>query len=140
MTVVLETSYQMMMHHLHQNAIPSKGECLAILTSSRGEISGVCKANPNLAHVFKFYDYQLAELCHQADRIAELARRLFAEYGERKAVAKILIRHRLSHVGFRALDCEKSGRELLLSQPSVKLEKLIPQYEPDDLNKLFEEA
>lgn len=139
--VKIKSPDYIMMHHLHQNAIPSRAECLEILLSSRGEISGVCKANPNLAHVFKFYDYQLAELCHQADRIAELSRKLYAEYGERKAVARILIRHRLSHIGFLALDrCEKKGRELLLGLPLVKMEKLVPQYVPDDLNKLFEEA
>ena len=138
--VKIKSPDYIMMHHLHQNAIPSRAECLEILTSSRGDIGGLCKANPNLAHVFKYYDYQLAELCHRADRIAELARKLYAEYGERKAVAKVLLRHPLYHIGFLALDREEKGREILLALPLSRLEKLIPQYTPDDLNKLFAEA
>ena len=90
---------------------------------------------------FRFYEYHLAELSCTADKLAVIARSLFAEYsGDRAAVAKIISKHKLCSVAFRALECDKKGSELLLSMPSDKLLRLIPTYEPEDLYKLFEQS
>ena len=72
------------------------------------------------------------------DKLALLAKSLYKEYtGDRSAVAKIILKHKLSFVGFRAIDSGESGGEILLAQPIEKLAKMIPDYEPDDMYSLF---
>jgi hypothetical protein len=67
----------------------------------------------------------------QADQIAELARGLYTELnGDRGAVAAVLLRHKLSPVGFRALTCPDAGRDILLSLDVARLAKYIDEYEP----------
>ena len=67
-----------------------------------------------------------------------LAKSLYKEYsGDRAAVAKIILKHRLSFIAFRCLESEVSGGQLIMECPVEKLAKLIPDYEPEDLYSLF---
>ena len=94
--------------------------------------------NPHLIPYFKYYDYKISELKFQADQIATLSRNLYQEYGnDKKALAKIISNHRLAIVGFRAVTNTLSGSEILLSLDIDKFIKYIPDYEPEDIRKLF---
>ena len=87
---------------------------------------------------FKYYEYKLAELKCSANKLAALSRGLYNEYDrDRAAVAKVLIRHKLSSVGFMALDRKGDGEELLLTLPREKLLKLIEDYIPDDVTTIL---
>lgn len=129
-----------MMNHLKQTNEVSKYNCLALLVEGKQrEIEIICDSNPHLLPVFKYYDYRLCELKYQADRIGQLARYLKKEYGEdRAAIAQIIKKHKLSDVGFRALSDESNGSEIFMRQSLEKIIKLIPDYESDDIDKLFE--
>lgn len=127
------------MHKLTSAKSITKASCIEMLISGGDELDILLKANPQLQHVVKYYDYKLSELEFTADRIAELARALNTEFsGDRGAVAKTIKKHRLYFVGFLALDRKGSGRELLLSQPIEKIIKLIDEYEGEDLREIFD--
>ena len=127
-----------MMHRIASYATLTKRDCLTMLISGDGDVKKMSDANPALVPIFKYYDYRLAELKYQADKLALLARSLYKEYSkDRRAVANIILKHKLSFVGFRALDTEESGAEILLAQPIEKLLKQIPDYEPEDMSALF---
>ena len=129
------------MHRLNLSGHIPKQDCLILLLSGRENIDLYLTANPDLVPAIKFYDYKLAELCLSADRLGEMARRLFDEYsGDRGAVARIINRHPLAPIAFRCLSRPESGSEILRSMPIERITKLIPTYEPEDLSKLFEEV
>jgi hypothetical protein len=128
----------LMMHRLASVDTVTKRDALYMLISDVGEIKTMTDANPALVPLFKYYDYRLSELKYQADKLALLAKSLYKEYtGDRSAVAKVILKHKLSFVGFRAIDSGESGGEILLAQPIEKLAKMIPDYEPDDMYSLF---
>lgn len=136
--VKIKSPDYVMMHRLIQVDDLSKLNCIELLQNDPVKRDQLCAANPPLVPVFKYYEYRLAELYYTADRIALLARRLFAEYSnDRGAVAKIIGKHPLAHVGFRALECDRTGREILKGYPIEKLVKLIPDYVREDLAALF---
>ena len=127
-----------MMHRLKHNDGISKKDCVETILYIQKDVERICQSNPSLIHIFKYYDYQLAELRFQANKIACLSRSLFEEYSnDRGAVAKIISKHKLSYIGFKALENILSGEEILNSLPLEKLIKYIPEYVEEDLNDLF---
>ena len=121
----------LVMHRLRLSRTVSKEDCLSLLLSGSGDVELLCSANPALIPTIKYYDFRLSELILQADQMAELARGLFHEYdGNRAAVAAVLLRHKLSPVGFRALTCPDAGRDILLSLDVQRLAKYIDDYTP----------
>jgi hypothetical protein len=128
-----------MMHRLKHNDGISKKDAVTTLLYIKSDVEKICKSNPLLIHIFKYYDFKLAELNFQANQMATLARSLYNEYSnDRGAVAKIIKPHKLAFIGFKALENpDLKGEEILAGAPIEKLIKLIPDYVPDDLNTLF---
>ncbi len=128
-----------MMHRLKHNDGISKKDAVTTLLYIKSDVEKICKSNPLLIHVFKYYDFKLAELNFQANQMASLARSLYNEYSnDRGAVAKIIKPHKLAFIGFKALENPNlKGEEILAGAPIEKLIKLIPDYVPEDLNDLF---
>ena len=126
------------MHRLKHNDGISKKDAISTLLYIKSDVDKICKSNPLLIHIFKYYDYKLAELNHQANQMASLARSLYNEYSnDRAAVAKIIKPHKLAFIGFKALETDQKGEEILNGAPIEKLVKLIPDYIPEDFNDLF---
>lgn len=127
-----------MLHRLKHNDGISKKDAITTLLHIRSDVEKICKSNPLLIHVFKYYDFKLAELNFQANQMAALARSLYNEYSnDRGAVAKIIKSHKLAYIGFKALENNLTGEEIMNQTPIEKRIKLIPDYEPEDLNDLF---
>lgn len=127
-----------MKHRFHQVRSVPKYDCITMLVSGDSTVSTLCENNPCLVPLFKYYDYKLAELKYQASQMATLARNLYEEYGgDRKALAAVISKHKLSIIGFRAIACSESGEELLLSLTVDKLARLIPDYEAEDIYSIF---
>ena len=117
----------------------TKKECVLILLHERERLERIFETCPVLAPMVKYYDYKIAELLCDADKIGILAKSLYEEYShDRKAVAGVLGKHRLSAVGFRCIDTGLSGREVLLAMPVERFCKWIPDYvHEDDISALF---
>lgn len=127
-----------MMHSLRQMSSIKKRDCIAMLLKKSEKIKIICDSNPHLIPVFKYYDFRLAELKLQADKLGELSRLMYKEYSrDRAAVAKIITKHKLSTVAFKCLDTGEEGGKILFKLPIEKISKLIPDYEQEDLYSLF---
>ena len=125
-------------HHLLQMKSIPKRECIQMLIEASTEIEVICETNPELIPVFKFYDYHLSRLRHQANRLGALSRQLYEEYSrDRSAVAKIILKHPLAWIGFKCIEQEGNGSEFLMQMPLEKLVKMIPEYPEEDLSALF---
>ncbi len=136
--VKIKSPDYLVQHRITNISAISKRDAVFILINEKEKVENLTSASPALIPYFKFYDFKLSELCYTADKLSVIARSLFSEYSaDRAAVAKIISKHRLSGIAFRALDCTDTGAEILLSTPIEKLIKLIPTYEPEDLYSLF---
>ncbi len=94
-----------MMHRLKHNDGISKKDAITTLLYIKSDVEKICKSNPLLVHIFKYYDYKLSELNYQANQMAALSRSLYNEYSnDRAAVAKIIKPHKLAFIGFKALE------------------------------------
>lgn len=125
-------------HRLKFPAGMAAVDCLRLLLEMPEKADAVMEANPRLVPRIRYFQFRLAELVHLADRMGELAKKLYEEYShDRRAVAGVILSHRLSFVGFRCLESEMRGGEYLLTVPAEKLAKLIPDYEEEDLSLLF---
>lgn len=129
-----------MMHHVSMMKFITKKECVNILLNERERMEIILQRSPDVVPCLKYYDYRISELFYNADKMALLAKRLFNEYGnDRKAVARIISKHKLATVGFRSIDTGESGSEVLRGMQFDKFCKLIPDYVPDDMSLLFVE-
>ncbi len=132
--VKIKSPDYLVMHKMKQRNGIAKRDAIAMIMSNDEAIEVICRSNPNLVPVFKYYEFRLAELKYQADKLGILSKSLYREYsGDRRAVAKIILKHRLSFVGFRCLESEESGGEIFIKMPVEKIAKYIPDYEPEDL-------
>ena len=115
-----------------------KYRIIDLLRSGSVSVYDISEDFPNFSHYFKYYDFKMTELNHQAKVFCDLTDRVYEEYShERKAVANIIKNHRLSAIGFMHLDSGKSGVEILDSLPLQKYCKYIPDYRPERLSELF---
>lgn len=136
--IKIKSPHYLVQNKLLQTGSITKEDAIEMLISESPKIEVLTKARPDLIPNFKYYDYKLAELKCSANKLAALARGLYNEYDrDRAVVAKVLIRHKLSSVGFMALDREGDGEELLLTLPREKLLKLIEDYIPDDVTTIL---
>ncbi len=127
-----------MLHKLASMKALSKRECVRILLEEPESVKDICAECPHLIPVFKFYDFEIAELCHIANKLAAMAKNLLAEYsGDRGAVAKVISSHRLAFAAFRALNLGKDGAAFVLALSADRLCKFLPDYKTEDLRELF---
>lgn len=128
----------LVMHRLRDSRSFTKRDCIAMILEHSSAIDVICDANPMLIPTFKYYEFKLAELKYQADKLGVLARSLYREYdGDRRAVAGIILKHPLSFIGFSCLDSDEGGGDIAMKLPVERLDRLIPTYEPEDLYALF---
>lgn len=126
------------LHRLKTMDTVSKRDAIEMILAKSDDIDKICSANEALIPLFKFYEFKLAELKLQADKIGVLARSLLREYdGDRGAVARVITKHPLSSFGFLALDKNASGGELLLASDVNRIARLIPDYVEDDICSIF---
>lgn len=126
------------LHRLKTMDTVSKRDAIEMILAKSDDIDKICSANEALIPLFKFYEFKLAELKLQADKIGVLARSLLREYdGDRGAVARVITKHPLSTFGFLALDKNASGGELLLESDVNRIARLIPDYVEDDIYSIF---
>ena len=136
--VKIKSPDYIVMHRLRLSGYLPKRECLIMLLEGGESAQLLLSLNPALLPTAKYYDFRLTELCHTADLLGDLARRLYEEYsGDRGAVARIIGKHPLAFVAFRCLGSAERGSEILRSMTVERIAKLIPDYVPEDLSHLF---
>ncbi len=122
------------LHHLSTMQELSKKTCLELLIINPEKITSIIKERPQLRPAIKYYEYKLAELCNSAEQMVKFTRNLYAEYSfDRKAVAMVIKKHPLSGIGFKCLDCNKTGEELLFAMRLENLCDMIEDYTPVDV-------
>jgi len=128
----------LMLHRLSSNSNFSKERIVGMIRDKVIDISDICNDFPNFAHYFKYYDFKISELEYQAKVFSDMTKRIYEEYShDRKAVAIIIKAHRLSPIGFMALDSGKTGEEILKEMSIKRYCKYIPDYEPERFSELF---
>lgn len=128
----------LMLHRMSSNANFSKERIISMIRDGSVSVQDICEDFPNFAHYFKFYDFKISELEYQAKVFCDLTDKIYEEYShERKAVANIIKKHRLSAFGFKHLDSGKTAHELLLEMPLTQYCKYIPDYQTERLSVLF---
>ena len=128
----------LMLHRMSSNSNFSKERIISMIRHGSVSVQDICEDFPNFAHYFKFYDFKISELEYQAKVFCDLTDCIFEEYShERKAVANIIKKHRLSPIGFMHLDSGETGQEILNNLPLNKYCKYIPDYQPEKLSTVF---
>jgi hypothetical protein len=126
------------LHRLKSVETVSKKDAIQMILDASEDIEKICSANASLVPLFKFYEFKIAEVKVQADKIGVLSRSLLREYdGNRGSVARVISKHPLSTYGFLALDKNKSGGELFIESGVDKIAKYIPDYTEPDIYSLF---
>lgn len=128
----------LVMNKLSQIKSLSKKDCLTLLLNKSESIDVITERTPDLRVYFKFYEYKLAELRMLANKFVLLTKGLYREFDQnRGAVAKVISKHRLSGIGFCALDTDLTGEEIIDNLHIEKLLRLIPDYEPETFDSIF---
>ena len=128
----------LMLHRMSSNSNFSKERIVGLLRNGSVNVYDISEDFPNYSHYFKYYDFKIDELKHQAKVFCDLTDRVYEEYSnERKAVANIIKNHKLAAIGFMHLDSGKTSNEILESLPLQKYCRYIPDYQPEKLSYLF---
>lgn len=136
--VKIKSPDYIMMHHVSTMKTITKKECVRVLLYERERLDVIYENCPEIIPAIKYYDYKIAELLHDADKIGMLSQSLYNEYShDRKAVAGVISKHRLAMVGFACITNGQKGRDFLLGMPFEKFCKLLPDYQPEDISLLF---
>lgn len=128
--VKVKTPEYVFAHHFLKGNNVSK---LSIISVARNEDSfnSLIYDYPNLAHIFKYYSFKLAETKHAIIFMVNYARRLFQEFNmDRKAVALRIKHSPYAHFGFKALNCDLSAEEIFDNITDKQRANLIPDYKP----------
>ena len=136
--IKVKTPEYLALHRLSSNSNFSKERVIEILRLGTANANDLCNDFPVFAPYFKYYDFKMEELKHDANAFCDFTKRLYEEYShERKAVANIIKKHRLSSIGFKSLDSGRSGGEILNDMELNKYCKFIPDYKPEDFTSLL---
>ena len=139
--VKIKSPKYLMLHHTIGNGEFSKSRCIELLNKADCNIDDFCKDYPHYATPIRYYQYQLAKLYDDIDSYISIVRNMYAEYSyERKAIALKICKHRLARFGFMAIDdMELTTEEIINRLKMNDYNKLIPDYQPTDFMKMFEE-
>lgn len=128
----------LLFHRMAGNGGFSKERILSLLKNYQTDVPGLCESFPSFAHYIKYYDFKVTELEYQAKVFCDLTDALYEELGcDRKAVANVIKGHRLAAIAFRHLDSGKSAKEILQNMNPSQYNKMIPDYVPEKLSKVF---
>lgn len=120
------------LHHMIDNGNFSKKRCIELIVSN-SDIDKIIKDFPQYEHVFRYYQYEVSEFYFDVDNFISITRNLYAEYSyERKAVANVIKNHRLATFGFKALNNDKTAKDIV---DTSKIENYIEDYKPKNLVK-----
>lgn len=126
--------------HYISNIRMTKGNVISLLREKHMGVAELCEMNPSAAAIIKYYDYRMTELDFLADEIGKMAETLYEEYQhDRKLVAGVLTRNPFGKIGFWCLDHGKPGHLFLRELPMAAYCKLIPEYVPESVSRLFYE-
>ncbi len=137
--VKIKSPDYIMSHHLATQKSMPKRECVQVLLYERERLNAIYEKCPEVIPELKFYDYHIAELINQADKMGVLALSLFKEYdGDRGAVASVIGSHRLAFAGFHCISHSGvKGSDAFKKMEFGKFCRFLPDYEPEDLTALF---
>ena len=117
------------LHHMVNNHNYSKDRMVEMIRSGV-DIEELISNLPDCAHVVRYYQWQIAELRHNAAKMIYKARSLYNEFSfERKAVANEIKNDRYAALGFMALGNERSCDDILNSLSDAQFNKYINAYE-----------
>lgn len=136
--VKIKSPDYIMVHHFSTMKTIAKKECVSILLNEREKLESIFESIPEIVPAIKYYDYKIAELFHDAEKMSMFAQSLYEEFShEKKAVADVIADHRLALIGFRCLKGDRTAKEVLLELPFDRFCNLIPDYVPENLSLLF---
>lgn len=122
------------MHHLMGNHIFTKTRCLELLINDPDKATTVIKEFPQYTHIFKYYEYKIAEVKYEITNFINLTRNLYEEYShDRKIVANIIKKHKYATFGFMSLDREYDPEEFIKNISVQQFDRLVDQYVERDL-------
>ena len=129
--IKIKSPEYLLMHHVRGNGqFPAK-KIVGGLRSGILDANEMCKAYPDLAHIFRYYQWQIEEFKYQATEICQLVDRLYEEFGgNRKAIAIGIKNSKYMSIGFIYLDCGRirSSDEILGDMNDNQYLKYIVEY------------
>ena len=129
--IKIKSPEYLFMHHVYCNGqFPAK-KIVNGLRSGALDADEMCKAYPDLAHIFRYYQWQIEEFKYQADEICQTVDRLYEEFfGNRKAIAMGIKDGRYGAIGFTYLNGgrTKSVEEILNDMNDRQYMKFITEY------------
>lgn len=122
--IKVKSEEYMIYHHIIENGNLSKKRCIEIILNNK-ELMDKFK---QYEHIFKYYEYKVAELYYNVNAFIQISRDFYAEYSyDRKAVALKIKHHKYAQFGFKGLDNELTAEDMLDIQ---KITNLVEDYVP----------
>lgn len=141
--IKVKSSIYQILHNIVAGSEVSRYNLIKMLYDNTIDVYSVSRNFPELAVFIKYYDYQVSEYIHEANRIINVTRKLYEDSNhDRKTVANLIKDHPYSGIAFNAidnidtldeiLDRRKEGKYLYLTR------KIIEPYSPMPLNMVKE--
>ena len=134
--IKVKSSIYQILHNIVAGSEVSRYNLIKMLYDNTIDVYSVSRNFPELAVFIKYYDYQVSEYIHEANRIINVTRKLYEDSNhDRKTVANLIKDHPYSGIAFNAidnidtldeiLDRRKEGKYLYLTR------KIIEPYKSD---------
>jgi hypothetical protein len=140
--IKVKTPEYMILHSIVEMTEKSKLYLIEMLKNNEFDITKISMQFPEVAHLLKWYDYQLSNFIHNAKSIIDISRKLYKKYdGDRKSVALLIKDDPYSALGFIGINnLDATPDEIIWKHFGInKVVKYIPDYERLSRKHMFEE-
>lgn len=112
--IKIKSPIYLQLHGLVNNSFLSKKTLVNMLFNKTINVVSICEDFPELAHIIKWYDFQVEEFKNRSSAIIDITKKLCKRFdGNRKEVALRVKDHRLSWIAFIAFkDLEMSPDDI----------------------------
>lgn len=130
--IKIKTDKYMRVHNLFDK-IPSKKKCLSMLISDKATFDLLVKVYPNIAHIFKYYEYKYYELIYKINKFVVFAEKLYDEYDHNNKILIDKIKyHPYSKHAFDKIFKGISVEDSLKATLPTKIYRLIKDYDENN--------
>lgn len=137
--IKIKSPIYLQLHGIVNNSFLSKRSLVNMLWDKTINVASICKDFPELAHIIKWYDFQVEEFKNRSNAIIDITKKLYNRFdGNRKEVALRVKDHRLSWIAFIAFkDLSMTPSDIYKYIGIDKITKWIPDYPIDDMSYML---
>ena len=130
--IKIKSSAYLFYHHYTNGVLFNKSKILKLLQSDDVNIQAMIDQWPEYTEIFEFYQSEIERVETEVDQFITEVRAAYAQSQNRKVIAQTYGKHQYASFGFKALENNKTAKELLAECVQSRYERLIRDLQSNE--------